>query len=85
MDRRKVLLLVAAVIAALGTLLVFLYVKGADTRADKRYEAVTVLKAVKQIEAGETVEAAQAAGKIESAAVSRQGLLPGHNGKVPAS
>lgn len=75
MDRRKVLLLVAAVIAALGTLLVFLYVRGADTRADQRYDAVQVLKAVKQINPGETVEAAQAAGKIETATVSQQDLL----------
>ena len=45
MDRRKVLLVVAAVIAALGTLLVFLYVRGADTRADERYDAVQVLRA----------------------------------------
>ena len=52
MDRRKVLLPVAAVIAALGTLLVFLYVRGADTRADERYEAVQVLRVVKQIAAG---------------------------------
>ena len=66
MDRRKVLLAVAAVIAALGTLLVFLYVRGADTRADQRYEAVQVLRVVKQIDPGETVEAAQAAGKIET-------------------
>lgn len=77
MDRRKVLLLVAAVIAALGTLLVFLYVTGADNRADQRYKAVTVLKAVKQIDPGETAEAAQAAGKIETAAVSQQDLLTG--------
>ncbi len=77
MDRRKVLLLVAAVIAALGTLLVFLYVTGADNRADQRYDAVTVLKAVKQIDPGETAEAAQAAGKIETAAVSHQDLLAG--------
>jgi pilus assembly protein CpaB len=64
MDRRRVLLVVAADIAALGTLLVFLYVRGADTRAEEKYHAVKVLKAVKQINAGETVEAAQAAGKI---------------------
>ncbi len=75
MDRRKVLLLVAAVIAALGTLLVFLYVRGADSRADQRYSAVQVLKAVKQINPGETVEAAQAAGKIETASVSQKDLL----------
>ena len=76
MDRRKVLLAVAAVIAALGTLLVFLYVRGADTRADERYEAVQVLRVVKQIEPGETVEAAQAAGKFETSSVSQKDLLP---------
>lgn len=76
MDRRKVLLIAAAFIAALGTLLVFLYVRGADTRADQKYDAVQVLRAVKQINPGETVEAAQAAGKIESSTVSRKDLLP---------
>ena len=76
MDRRKVLLIVAAVIAALGTLLVFLYVRGADTRADQRYDAVQVLAWVKPITAGETVEAAQAAGKIESGTVSRRTCCP---------
>ena len=77
MDRRKVLLAVAAVIAALGTLLVFLYVRGADTRADERYAAVTVLRATKQIDPGETVAAAQAAGKITSGTISQQDVLAG--------
>lgn len=77
MDRRKVLLVVAAIIAALGTLLVFLYVRGADTRADARYGAITVLRAVKPIASGETVEAAQAAGKIETGSVAQKDLLPG--------
>ena len=76
MDRRKALLLVAAVIAAVGTLLVFLYVRGADTRADQRYDAVQVLRVVKPIAAGETVEAAQSAGKFESGSVSKKDLLP---------
>ena len=77
MDRRKVLLLVAAVIAALGTLLVFLYVRGADTRADQRYDAVTGAHASSsRSTAGETVEAAQAAGKIETGSVSKKDLLP---------
>ncbi len=76
MDRRKVLLIVAALIAALGTLLVFLYVRGADTRADERYNAVQVLRVVKPITAGETAEAAQAAGKIETSSVSQKDLLP---------
>ncbi|MCW2780981.1 MAG: hypothetical protein JWR35_1430 [Marmoricola sp.] len=76
MDRRKVLLIVAAVIAALGTLLVFLYVRSADNRADQRYHAVKVLRAVKQIAPGETVQAAEAAGKIELGAVTEDQLLP---------
>ena len=75
MDRRKALLVVAAVIAAVGTLLVFLYVRGADTRADQRYGAVNVLRVVKEIPPGETVEAAQAAGKIETSSVSQKDLL----------
>jgi pilus assembly protein CpaB len=76
MDRRRVLLVVAAIIAALGTLLVFLYVRGADDRANQKYHAVKVLKAVKQINAGETVEAAQAAGKIEEGTVGEGERLP---------
>jgi pilus assembly protein CpaB len=76
MDRRKALLIVAAVIAALGTLLVFLYVRGADVRADERYGAVHVLRVVKQIAPGETVEAAQAAGKIETSTVSQKDVVP---------
>ena len=77
MNRRKVLLLVAAVIAALGTALVFVYVQGADNRADAQYGAVQVLRATKQISPGETVAAAQAAGKMGLGSVSRKDLLPG--------
>lgn len=77
MDRRRVLLIVAAVIAALGTLLVFVYVRGADNRAADRYKAVRVLVAVKQIAAGETVSAAQAAGKIQMGTVGQGQVLPG--------
>lgn len=76
MDRRRVLLVVAAVIAALGTLLVVLYVRGADQRADEKYHAVKVLRAVKQIETGETVAAAQAAGKIEEGTIGEGSRLP---------
>lgn len=77
MDRRRVLLVVAAVIAALGTLLVFLYVRGADNRAASQYHAVSVLKAVKTIAPGETVAAAQAAGKIQLGSVAEGQQLPG--------
>lgn len=77
MDRRKVLLVVAALIAAMGTLLVFLYVRGADDRAVEQFDAVTVLKVKKQINAGETVAAAQAAGKIEEGTVDQGSKLEG--------
>ncbi len=76
MDRRRVLLGAAAIIAVLGTLLVFVYVKGADTRANDRYKAVNVLTAVKQINPGETVAAAQAAGKFKLAPVASGQQLP---------
>lgn len=77
MDRRRILLTVAAVIAALGTLIVFLYVRGADNRAADQYNAVPVLKAVKTIAAGESVAEAQAAGKIEQSMVGENDRLPG--------
>ncbi len=77
MDRRRILIVVAAIIAALGTALVFFYVQGADNRANEKFDAVTVLRAVKQIEQGEKVADAQAAGKIEVGTVSRDQVLPG--------
>ncbi|MCZ4499592.1 MAG: hypothetical protein JWQ74_2145 [Marmoricola sp.] len=77
MDRRRVLLIAAAVIAALGTLLVFLYVRGADTRAADKFHAVPVLRAVKQINPGESVASAQAAGKIALGSVGEGQVLPG--------
>jgi pilus assembly protein CpaB len=77
MGRRTVLLVVAAVIAALGTSLVFLYVRGVDARATEQYEMVEVLKAVDTIPAGETLRQAQAAGKIELGQVPRADALPG--------
>lgn len=77
MDRRRVLLGAAAIVAVLGTLLVFVYVKGADSRANARYRAVDVLTAVKQIDPGESVTAAQAAGKFKLSPVADGQLLPG--------
>jgi pilus assembly protein CpaB len=57
---------------------VFLYVKGADARADEAYDAVDVLRAVKVIEPGETVEAASTAGKFELQPVAKAQLLAGY-------
>ena len=77
MGRRTVLLIVAALIAALGTSLVFLYVRGVDARASQQYDAVQVLKAVETIQPGETLQQAQTAGKIEMGTVGRAQVLPG--------
>ncbi len=45
MDRRRILLVAAVFVAALGAVLVFLYVQGADTRAEERFDTVEVLRA----------------------------------------
>lgn len=77
MGRRTVLLIVAALIAALGSGLVILYVRGVDARADAKYDAVQVLTAVKMIEPGETIDSAKAEGKIEETSVARGQVLSG--------
>lgn len=77
MGRRTVLLIVAAMIAALGTGMVFLYVRGADSRAEASQQPVQVLEAVKVIAAGQTVAAAQAAGSIQLGSVPRKEVLSG--------
>src|SRR5512134_1831899 len=77
MGRRTVLLIVAAMIAAVGTSLVFLYVRGVDARAAQEFDAVKVLQAVETINPGETLADAQAAGKIQMGTVGRGELLTG--------
>jgi pilus assembly protein CpaB len=77
MGRRTILLIVAALIAALGSAMVFLYVRGADDRATEAQAPVQVLKAVAQISPGETLDQAQAAGKLELGSVPRAQVLPG--------
>ena len=77
MGRRTVLLIVAALIAALGTSMVFMYVRGVDARASEEFDAVQVLKAVEIINAGETLQQAQKAGKIQMGTVARAQVLTG--------
>ena len=77
MGRRTVLLIVAALIAALGATMVFLYVRSADSRAEANQQPVQVLKAVAQINPGETLAAAQAAGKVQLGTVPRSQVLAG--------
>jgi pilus assembly protein CpaB len=61
MDRRRILLIAAAMVAALGAVLVFVYVRGADNRAAGQ---------------GETIEDALANGKVALQAVASDQLLP---------
>ena len=65
MGRRTILLILAAVVAVLGAGMVYLYVQGADDRAQAEQAPVEVLKAIAQIEPGETLADAQAAQKLE--------------------
>lgn len=82
MDRRRVLLVVATIVALLGTALVYLYVRGADARAETRFDAVNVLRAVAPINPGESIDDAQAAGKLAVQPVGRDSLVPGYQTSV---
>ena len=77
MARRTVLLLVAVLIALIGTALIVLYVQGIDDRATKGQELVEVLTATEVIETGETVADAQENGKIVKDEVRREDLVDG--------
>ena len=77
MGRRTVLLIVSVLVAALGTSLVFMYVKTADARAADQYDTRQVLKAVEIIQPGETLAQAQQAGKIAMGTVPVGSLLDG--------
>lgn len=77
MGRRTVLLIAALVVAALGTTLVFLYVNGADKRANADAELVDVLAASAQIPAGETGRQAEAAGLFVKKQVNKSAVPEG--------
>ncbi|HWI43865.1 MAG TPA: Flp pilus assembly protein CpaB [Nocardioides sp.] len=77
MDRRRLLLVVAAVIAALGVALVFVYARGAETRAADKYDTVEVLTASQEIKPGESLDDALEGGKVTLAHVARAQLLEG--------
>lgn len=77
MARRSVLLALAIVTAMVGTLLIVLYVQGIDSRATKGQELVQVLVAKDVVTAGESVSAAEEAGKFETSEVRREDMVPG--------
>jgi pilus assembly protein CpaB len=74
--RRAVLLIVAVLIAAAGTALVLLYVQGINSRATAGQQPVKVLTATVQIDPGETMAGAQAAGKVDLVEWPKAKVLP---------
>ena len=78
MDRRRMLVVAAAIVAALGAVLVFVYVQGADNRAQDQFKTTAVLVAKTQINAGESIEQATQAGKIDKKAIVDNALVPGY-------
>ncbi|MGZ4445860.1 MAG: Flp pilus assembly protein CpaB [Actinomycetes bacterium] len=82
MDRRRILLVAAALVAALGTLLVFLYVRGADARARAQFSTVQVLRVVAPISPGETIDTALANGKLALQPVPKDQLLAGAQSNI---
>ncbi len=77
MGRRKVLLVVAVVVAAMGAALVFVYARGAENRAAEKFETVDVLVVKTAIERGESANSAYESGKIDIQQVPQQQVLTG--------
>ncbi len=77
MGRRKVLLVVAVVVAALGAALVFVYARGAENRAAEKFETVDVLVVKTAIERGESANSAYETGKIDIQQVPQAQVLAG--------
>lgn len=76
MDRRKLLLVVAVVVALIGAGLVFLYAKGADDRAAEAYRPATVFVATGDIAVGEPFDTALADGRIVAREVPENTVVP---------
>jgi pilus assembly protein CpaB len=76
MDRRRLLLILAVFVALIGTALVFLYVQGADKRAQDKFDNVQVLKATQDIAAGTKYDDALAAGQITLSTAPKNDLSP---------
>ena len=78
MGRRAVLLILAVVVAALGTGLVFVYVDRTDERALRDQQPVQVLVAKSLIRAGTTGAQAERSGAFKLQPVPRSAAVEGH-------
>lgn len=81
MERRRLLVVAAALVAALGAVLVLLYVRGADSRAQADYATQQVLTATQPIAQGESFDAAVKAGKIDTRPIVAADVVPGALGQ----
>ena len=75
MDRRRILLVVAVIVAALGAGLVFVYAQDAEDRAAEQFTTRNVLVATQMISPGESASDAAAANKILSKPVPTDEIL----------
>ena len=77
MDRRRILLVVAVIVAALGAGLVFIYAQDAEDRAAEKFTTQNVLVATQLISPGESASDAANAGKLLSRPVPSEEVLLG--------
>jgi pilus assembly protein CpaB len=77
MGRRTLLLIAALVVAALGTVLVFLYAQNADNAAKEGQTLVKVLVAKSKIEAGTNGGTASANGAFEQQEIPQDNVVTG--------
>ena len=77
MTRRVILLVVAVLIAALGAVAVFLYVRNLETEAEAEQEQVEVLVATQTIPSGQTAGEAEAAGSLALSTIDAEAAAPG--------
>ena len=77
MGRRTILLVAALGVAALGTLLVFLYANNANDRAQADNDPINVLVAKTTVSTGTSGSAAQSSGAFVTKSVPRSAVAPG--------
>lgn len=82
MGRRTVLLVAALVVAALGTVLVYAYVRDVDKRALKNNDPVRVLVAKSRIPAGTRAGDAERSGALKAEDIPRKAVADGALGAV---
>lgn len=77
MERRRILVAAAALVAVLGTVLVVLYVHGSNDRAKSHYDLESVLVATSTIQAGESFGDATDQGQVDLKQVVSQDVVSG--------